>query len=63
MTEFYKEKFNVFYQKRMLQFKKDNFTAWQKLIKDGGLTSHNKEEIDIILRDFIDHIFGKEILE
>jgi uncharacterized membrane-anchored protein len=42
--------------------KKQNNQFWQTIIKDGGLTSIGKEEMNIIIAEFIDKIFGNQIL-
>lgn len=62
MTEFYKDKFNSFYQKRMAQLKIDDLTAWQQLTKAGGINSLSSSEMDEIVGEFFTFIFGKGIL-
>lgn len=63
MTEFYKDKFNMFFKERMSLLKKHNNQAWQAIIKEGGLTSIGMEEMNIIISEFIDKIFGNQILQ
>jgi hypothetical protein len=58
MTEFYKDKFNIFFKEKMHLMKKQNNLGWQKIVKEGGLTSICKEEMNIIITEFIDKIFG-----
>lgn len=62
MTEFYKDKFNLFYQERMLRLKVEEPTAWQRQIKEGGLTATSKVEMDKIVNDFIAMIFGGDVM-
>lgn len=63
MTEFFKDKFNKFYADKLLALKKSNFVAWQKTMKDGGLTATSKADMNVMMRDFIDYILGKEVLK
>lgn len=62
MTEFYKEKFGKFYKAQMQQLKKQNFSAWQQIQKSGGITGTSKADIDQMIKDFFDYLFGAEIL-
>lgn len=63
MTEFFKDKFNKFYADKQMSLKKTNFAAWQKNMKDGGLTATTKADMNVMMRDFIDYILGKEVLK
>ena len=63
MTEFFKDKFNKFYADKQTALKKTNFAAWQKNMKDGGLTAMCKADMNVMMRDFIDYILGKEVLK
>lgn len=62
MTEFYKDKFNKFYDLKQAALKKSNLAMWQEQQKKGGLTSISKIEMDIMMLNFIEHIFGSDIL-
>mmetsp|Transcript_16301 Transcript_16301/g.27555 ORF Transcript_16301/g.27555 Transcript_16301/m.27555 type:complete len:177 (-) Transcript_16301:1002-1532(-) len=62
MTEFYKEKFNKFYKSKMATLKKANFQLWQQVQKNGGLTATSKLEVDKMIKQFFDHLFGSDIL-
>lgn len=62
MTEFYKDKFNKFYELKLAALKKTNLTLWQEQQKKGGLTSISKIEMDQIMVKFIEHIFGSDIM-
>jgi hypothetical protein len=62
MTEFYKEKFNRFYKSKLASLKKTNLGTWQRIQKGGGLTSTSKEEMDILMQQFFNHLFGVNIL-
>lgn len=62
MTEFFKEKFNKFYKTKMTSLKKTNLAQWQQIQKGGGLTSTSKSEIDQLIIQFFDHLFGAEVL-
>ena len=61
-TEFYKESFNKWYAKHLLQMKKDNLTEYRARIKM-GLPNHSKQQIDSLLRLFIDQTFGSALLQ
>lgn len=63
MTEFFKDKFNTFYADRQKLLKQTNFQQWQQHVKSGGLTATSKSDMDVMMRDFIVHIFGKDLLE
>jgi len=53
MTEFYKEKFNKFYNTEMIILKKENPEAWRKKQKLGGITATTKAEMDLLIEKFI----------
>jgi hypothetical protein len=42
--------------------KQTDFDLWQKNFKEGGITSTSKVDMDITMRDFIQYIFGENIL-
>jgi hypothetical protein len=63
MTEFFKDKFNKFYAEKQVALKKLDFHQWQKNLKDGGLTATSKADMNIMMKDFIDYILGKDILK
>lgn len=62
MTEFYKDKFNAFHEKRLAKLKLEQPTVWQKYMKDGGIKSMSKDQMYLIVESFIEHIFGKGFL-
>lgn len=53
MTKFYKEKFDKFYDKKVANLKKDNFSKWQET-QSGGVTAMQKSDMDVIVKEFID---------
>ena len=61
MTEFFKDKFNKFYADRQAKLKQTNFHLWQQQMKQGGLTATTKVDMDVMMRDFIQYIFGNQI--
>ena len=58
MTEFFKDKFNKFYADRQKALKLSNFQEWQLHVKSGGLTATSKQDMDIMMKDFVTYIFG-----
>ena len=62
MTEFYKDKFNKFYDLKQATLKKSNLAVWQEQQKKGGLTSISKVEMDQIMLKFIEEVFGSDIV-
>uniref|UniRef100_A0A7S3IN23 Uncharacterized protein n=1 Tax=Strombidium inclinatum TaxID=197538 RepID=A0A7S3IN23_9SPIT len=62
MTEFYKEKFSKFFEEKMMELKKANFSAWQKTIKSGGLTGMSRDNITAMVNQFIVLLFGDSIM-
>ena len=63
MTEFYKEKFNKFYNAQMLLLKKEQPDLWRKKQKLGGITAITKVEMDLLVENFIKQTFGAELLD
>jgi hypothetical protein len=63
MTEFFKDKFNRFYSEKQMALKKMDFHLWQKNLKEGGLTATSKADMNVMMREFIDYILGKDILK
>ena len=61
MTEFFKDKFNKFYNESQAEMKKKNFQAWQTNMKAGGLTATTKADMDQMMSKFVCSMFGKEI--
>lgn len=62
MTEFYKDKFNVFFKDRLAKMKVEQPAAWNQYMKSGAIKSLSKDKMYQIVQDFIDHLFGKNIL-
>jgi site-specific recombinase XerD len=62
MTEFFKDKFNRFYADKQAALKRVDFQQWQKNLKEGGLTATSKADMNIMMKEFIDYILGKDIL-
>jgi len=62
MAEFYKEKFHSFYKEQMVQLKKRDFDMWQIKGKGGGLGTYTKDEIYVLIDDFLVSLFGKKML-
>lgn len=46
-----------------MALKKLDFQLWQKNLKEGGLTATSKADMNIMMKDFIDYILGKDILK
>ena len=62
MTEFYKDKFNMFFKDRLAKMKVEQPAAWNQYMKNGAIKSLSKDKMYQIVQDFIDHLFGKDIL-
>ena len=62
MTEFYKDKFNTFFKDRLAKMKIEQPAAWNQYMKNGAIKSLSKDKMYQIVQDFIDHLFGKDIL-
>lgn len=62
MTEFYKDKFNAFFKDRLAKMKVEQPAAWNQYMKNGAIKSLSKDKMYQIVQDFIDHLFGKDII-
>ena len=63
MTEFYKEKFQTHYTKKMQELKKQDFALWQQKVKSGGLNSTSLDEVIVLVNQFAVELFGSQLFQ